>query len=238
MTTRHTLTLSEKIQLIREHEDNQSYRTLADKFKISVGSVSNIIKRKVEYLESYEQNESSTKKRSVRGEFSQQLDQKVYEWFVAQRSKNIPISGPILQERARQIYQELGASITDDFKASNGWLEKFRIRHGIHHRTICGESAAVDPATTEEWRKRLPSIIEKYDPNDVYNADETGLFFKALPTRSLVMAKETCKGGKRSKERFTVLLATNMTGTDKLQPLLIGEFPSDLFSSNHQHFFS
>lgn len=96
----------------------------------------------------------------------------------------------------------------------------------------------MNPTTTEEWRKRLPSIIEKYDPNDVYNADETGLFFKVLPTRSLVMAKETCKGDKRSKERFTVLLATNMTGTDKLQPLLIGKFSSDLISYNHLHFFS
>ena len=66
MTTKHTLTLSEKIELIRENEENVSYRTLADKFKISIGSVSNIIKRKVEYIESYEQNESTTKKRNLR----------------------------------------------------------------------------------------------------------------------------------------------------------------------------
>ena len=66
MTTKHTLTLSEKIQLIRENEEKFSYRTLADKYKISIVSVSNIIKRKVEYIESYEQNESSTKKRNLR----------------------------------------------------------------------------------------------------------------------------------------------------------------------------
>lgn len=224
MATRHTLTLSEKIQLIRENEENFSYRALADKYKISIGSVSNIIKRKAEYMENYEQNENSTKKRNVRDEFSQQLDEKVYEWFVVQRSKNIPISGPLLQERARQIRQQLGGPNADDFKASNGWLEKFRIRHGIQHRIICGEAAAVDPTTVDEWKKRLLSIIDKYDPNDIYNADKTGLFFKALPNRSLVTSKDTCKGGKRSKERFTVLLCTNMTGTDKLKPLLIGKF--------------
>jgi predicted DNA-binding protein YlxM (UPF0122 family) len=223
MATKHTLTLSEKVELIRENEHNVSYRTLAEKHKISIGSVSNIIKRKAEYIESYEQNENSNKKRNFRDEFNQQLDQKVYEWFVIQRSKNIPISGPLIQEQARQIRQQLGAANTDDFKASNGWLEKFRIRHGIQYRTICGESASVDIATVDEWKNRLSSITDKYDPNDIYNADETGLFFKALPNRSLVMAKETCKGGKRSKERFTVLLCTNMTGTDKLQPLLIGK---------------
>ncbi len=84
----------------------------------------------------------------------------------------------------------------------------------------------MDPITVDEWKKRLPLIIDKYDPNDVYNADETRLFFQALRDRSLVMDKETCKSGIRSKECFTVLLCTNMTCTDKLQPFLIGKFPT------------
>ena len=80
MANRHTLTLAEKAQLIREHEDNSSYRTLADKYKISIGSVSNIVKRKAEYLECYEENENSTKKRNLRDESSQQLDEKVNKY--------------------------------------------------------------------------------------------------------------------------------------------------------------
>ena len=38
---------------------------------------------------------------------AQKLDEQVYEWFVQQRSKNIPISGPILQEKAREIAELL-----------------------------------------------------------------------------------------------------------------------------------
>ena len=224
MTTRHALTLLEKVELIRDSEEKISYRVLAEKYKISVGSVSNIIKRKAEYIESYEQNDSSTKKRSRRNDSSERVDRLVYEWFVLQRSKNIPITGPLLQERARQIRQQLGGPGVDDFKASNGWLEKFRSRHNIKSRILCGEAATVDCTTVDEWKKRLPSIIDNYDPNDVYNADESGLFFKALPTRSLVSSKEACKGGKRSKERFTILLCTNMTGKHKLKPLLIAKF--------------
>ena len=145
-------------------------------------------------MECYEQNENSTKKRNLRDESSQQLDEKVYEWFVTQRSKNIPISGPLLQERARQISLQLGGASAGTFKGSNDWLQKFRTRHGIKHRAICGESATVDPATVDDWKARLPLIIDKYAPEDVYNADETGLFFKALPDGSLVMANETCEG--------------------------------------------
>ncbi len=69
MTARHTLTLSEKIPLIREDEEKFSYRTFADKYKISIGSVPNMINHKSDYMESYEQNESSTKKRNLRDEF-------------------------------------------------------------------------------------------------------------------------------------------------------------------------
>ncbi|CAF4183626.1 unnamed protein product, partial [Rotaria magnacalcarata] len=120
--TKHTLTLSEKVQLIRENENNTSYRTLADYYKISIGSVSNVIKRKAECIENYEHNENSTKKRNFRDELNQQLDQKVYEWFAIQRSKNIPISGPLIQAQAREIRRQLGGANPDEFKASNGWL--------------------------------------------------------------------------------------------------------------------
>jgi len=65
------------MQLIRDNEANCLHRILVDKYKISTGSVSNITKRKTEYMESYEQNENSNKKRKVRDELSQQLDQKV-----------------------------------------------------------------------------------------------------------------------------------------------------------------
>ncbi|CAF1689440.1 unnamed protein product, partial [Adineta ricciae] len=110
----------------------------------------------------------------------------------------------------------------DEFKASNGWLEKFRARHAISFRLISGESASVDHSTVKEWTKRLLTIIEGFDKNDIFNADETGLFYRALPDRSLVLKKEECKGGKKSKERLTILLCTNWSGTEKLKPLVIG----------------
>ncbi|XP_057324247.1 tigger transposable element-derived protein 4-like [Microplitis mediator] len=62
-----------------------------------------------------------------------------------------------------------------------------------------------------------------YEPKDIFNADETGLFFKCLPDKTLIFKNEKCYGGKHSKERLTILLATNMTGSEKLKPLVIGK---------------
>ncbi|CAF3386193.1 unnamed protein product [Rotaria sp. Silwood2] len=93
----------------------------------------------------------------------------------------------------------------------------------MEYRQISGESSSVSTTTTEEWKHRLLTIIGGYNEDDIYNTDETALLFKAIPDRSLVLKKEKCKGGKHSKERYTVLLCSNWSGTDKLKPLVIGK---------------
>jgi DDE superfamily endonuclease len=50
--------------------------------------------------------------------------------------------------------------------------------------------------------------------------DETGLFWKLQPDRSL--ATKQTSGGKKSKDRITVALCTNGDGSEKLHPWIIG----------------
>jgi transposase len=218
------LTLEQKIALIKDNQNGHglSVRKLADKYNISKSSAANILHRREEFFSDYTSNSNKGRKRKHKDESGQSIDQLVFEWFTVQRSKQIAISGPILQEKARQFAAELGHP-SDVFKASNGWLEKFRFRHAISFRRIRGECASVDNSTTEEWTQRLPTLLDGYDEKDVFNADETGLFYRAIPDRSLVLSKEDCKGGKKSKERFTILLCTNWTGTEKLKPVVIGK---------------
>ena len=222
MAFRRELTLEEKVSLIKEKDRGFSHRELSGKFQVSVGAVSNILKRKHEYIDDYESNKNKKVKRKLKDDTGQQINDQVYEWFVAQRSKNIAISGPLLQEYARKVSEELN-SATNSFQASNGWLEKFKIRYNIHFRTICGESRSVDQTIVDDWKSRLLSMIEHYKPEDVFNVDETGLFFKLMPDKSMVVDKNDCRGGKKSKDRYTVMLCGNWSGTEKLKPIVIGE---------------
>ena len=70
--------------------------------------------------------------------------------------------------------------------------------------------------------KRLPVLCKGYEPKEIFNVDETGLFFRALPTKSMVTKGNSCNGGKNSKDRITVLLAASAAG-EKLRPLVIGK---------------
>jgi hypothetical protein len=86
---------------------------------------------------------------------------------------------------------------------------------------VCGESACVSQDTVQDWKDKLSDIIEGYSARDIYNMDETGLFFRALPDNTLSVKGEDCKGGKKSKERITLSLCVNMEGDFK-KPVVIG----------------
>lgn len=96
------------------------------------------------------------------------------------------------------------------------------MRHGIVFRKLCGESASVPTSVIEDWLQTLPSLLQGYDPADIFNADETGLFFQCLPNKTAIFKGDECKGGKQSKVRVTVLLAANQNGSEKLPPVMIG----------------
>ena len=55
---------------------------------------------------------------------------------------------------------------------------------------------------------------------DMFNPDETGLYFRTLPKQSMVVKGDPRKGIKTAKERMTVCLACSATG-EKLKPLVI-----------------
>ena len=81
---------------------------------------------------------------------------------------------------------------------------------------------------TSAWDETtLPTILSQYELGDIYNADEFGLFYKALPSQSLYLKSEKCTGGKLSKVRVTGLAAANAVG-EKLPMFVTGKSAKSL----------
>ena len=132
----------------------------------------------------------------------QDIEEAVYDWYLLARECLIPVTGPMLQEEALFIADAMGHA---DFKASNGWLQRFKERHNIRQLVVSGEAGDVAFETIEAWNERLKGLIEGYAPQDIWNEDETGFFFCALPERSLADAKKECRGEKKSKNGLTLV---------------------------------
>lgn len=72
------------------------------------------------------------------------------------------------------------------------------------------------------FRSELQVLISQYELDDVYNADETGLYWKLEPNKSLATGPIT--GTKKPKDRVTIMLTCNATGTHKLSPVFIHKY--------------
>jgi hypothetical protein len=85
------------------------------------------------------------------------------------------------------------------------------------------ESATVSKSAVNDWYLVLAEILKKYAPREVYNADESALYYNLLPDKILAVKDDPRKGGKQNKECLTLLLCANMDGSDKVKPFVIGK---------------
>ncbi|KAK2155260.1 hypothetical protein LSH36_244g00018 [Paralvinella palmiformis] len=192
------LTLDQKVALIKESE-GKSHRQLAEMYGIGRTQVGSILKRRAEFLSAYEENVEPSRKRLKTGFQYPDIDRLMWDWYQHARALNLPVSGPLMQEKARRFAISLGHF---DFKGSSGWLDSFRCRHNIMSSAVCN------------WRDKLADICEGYESQDIWNVGETGIMFRALPERTLV--------GQRMKSHLTVFIACNMAG-EFYTPLVIGK---------------
>ncbi|XP_067949393.1 tigger transposable element-derived protein 4-like [Watersipora subatra] len=137
------------------------------------------------------------------------------------RSEGVPIDGPILLEKANKFLQDLGKDTT----VSRGWIDRWKKRHSIGSQIVVGESAAVNVGEVEKWKEEvLTPLLQTYTYDDIFNMNETGLFYKLMVDKTLHFKREKCSRGKLPKERLTVALCANMQGTKKEVPIVIGKF--------------
>ncbi|KAF7697627.1 Tigger transposable element-derived protein 6 [Cucumispora dikerogammari] len=61
--------------------------------------------------------------------------------------------------------------------------------------------------------------MRNYKPSEIYNCDETALFYKMISSPGLLTKMR--QGGEKYKDRATLLLCTNMDGSDKLSSIVL-----------------
>ncbi|XP_050293901.1 jerky protein homolog-like [Anthonomus grandis grandis] len=138
------------------------------------------------------------------------MEKALYKWFLKTRERNFPVTGLMIQEKAKLLHSQYKES--PSVNASSGWMQKYKKRFGIRFLTISGEKLSSEPELVGPFKRTLRLKINQLQltKEQIYNADETGLYWKLLPGKTYVAREEkTAPGRKTEKQRVTFRACTN-----------------------------
>lgn len=234
-----TLTLKQKFEICKKLERGVKVSAIKEEYGIGETTVYDIKKSSAK-LKTFMSNSESEKgfhdRKTLHTAKLQDLDSALYKWFSLKRSEGAAISGPILIEKGREFYEKM--KITEPCAFSEGWLTRFKDRHGIRKLDVSGEQKSADVDAAEKFRASFANLISEngLTSEQVYNADETGLLWKCLPTTTLAGGNETSAPGfKHNKERVTVLVCANAAGTHRVKLTVVGKFAKPRCFKNVTH---
>ncbi|XP_064094812.1 tigger transposable element-derived protein 1-like [Macrobrachium nipponense] len=89
-------------------------------------------------------------------------------------------------------------------------MQRFQLKHDSLH----GEAASADVDAAEKYPERFKKLISDkgYCPQQVFNMDETGLFWKRMPSSTFIMKDEArASGFKAHKDRVYSMYVVQCT---------------------------
>ncbi|GET02448.1 tigger transposable element-derived protein 6-like [Rhizophagus clarus] len=158
-------------------------KQLAIQYGIKQNTVSDILRNKDKWLLVDLNSEESKKQRKRPVQFSQ-IEEAMTLWVTNTLEVDLVINTDILREKAEFFASNFEVN---SFKASNGWISNFKKCHNMKEYVKWGEAASTLLDILDEERQKLHEIIKDYDLNDIFNCDETGLYWDLEPSKTLAI---------------------------------------------------
>lgn len=199
-----TLSMEDKHEALIAIENKKLDRKgVCEKYNIANTTLSGWLANKDKIFRQFELH-SSAKRMRVRNTEHLEVEEALLEWLREARQNALRVNAAVLQAQA--VY--FAAALDDkEFKGSLSWVNRFCERNNVVLKEICGDEKLVDEEVVRLWRERdLPRLVEGYAECDVFNGDETGLFYNAGPSKTLTLKGDKCCDGKNAKDRLSILL--------------------------------
>uniref|UniRef100_S4RKA0 HTH CENPB-type domain-containing protein n=1 Tax=Petromyzon marinus TaxID=7757 RepID=S4RKA0_PETMA len=230
-TSLDELTINMKKYIIRRYEGGETVRDISKSLGLATSTVCGIHKAS-ENIKARAQRMTplvAAKLTRKRSPLMENMEESLGMWIKHQNEHRMPLSTALIQAKALRLFNDFkkraGESAANEtFGASTGWYAKFKGRYNLRHLKMTGETAGADVEAAEAFKSTLKEIIEGggYSPEQVFNVNETGLFWKRMPASTFLSREEkTAPGFKASKDRLALLVGANAAGDCKLKPLLV-----------------
>jgi hypothetical protein len=236
------LSFERKLEVIKFYWENKGYLTLEQMVQplralgfstICATTIRRCVDREAQtrrYVASGEPSRLSAKRELT--VCLPEVEAALIEWVKQKLSNHVRLTGDIICEKARHLCVVYRVESKDMLSFSHGWLESFKRRHGLREIVFHGERASVPQERIGAERNRLRVLLQGYPPRDVLNVDETALFSCAAPSRGI--GTHESGGVKSDKTRMTYVFCSNMDGSYKRAPLIIGHAKHPLCFERHR----
>jgi transcriptional regulator with XRE-family HTH domain len=218
-----TLSLKQEIFKFRDENPKLTQRQVADYFGLDNTTVSKLLKDRTEWEEKIRTTPLPLTRKRLRYPPFFVIELALLLWFRELQCTNpsFLIHDPVLLHQAQTLADKAnieprGTSIDID------WVLAWRKRNNIVCGSIQGESGSADTEAGERWvSDTFTQICTQFKTDEIWNADETGLYWRRLPRLALMERGKKLRGIHLSKDRVSVLLCCSMTG-EKFLPFVIG----------------
>lgn len=187
--TRHrtNLTLRDKIAILNDLDNKLTHKDIEAKYNICGATIYGVIRNKNQLLAKFQDPTTEKKYGNLLLNLSQSplntkfdINLLVLEFYKECINRNIPVSGSLLQQQARYFAKCAGI---EDFKGSNGWLDRFQTRYNIYFKPqnfpmLSSEAELIKNKTVPF--KNKGSFKEDIEEVGYYVMKNTGLPYKKI----------------------------------------------------------
>lgn len=124
------LSLKTKIDILNKLNDGVRPIHIANEYGIALSTISRLKKCKTSLEEAMNMYQNNGDRRSLRGTFHPKMENALHRWYLEQSGNGVQITGSMLRLKARELNKKIHENDLE-FRASPGWMEKFKKRYGI-----------------------------------------------------------------------------------------------------------
>ena len=193
------------MKMIHAVDAGGSFMQVAQEFKTNESTVRTVCKNRDEVIKHFSDalpRSTVNVTRVSKDPLLQPTEKAVFIWLQDCYAKSLPVTSKRIMVKARSIYtalldrSDMDAASKEqlcNFHASRGWLQKFMKRYDLANKVVSGESASADKEAAQKYPAEFRQVVTEggYQPCQVFNADETALFWKRMPDRTYVAREST-----------------------------------------------
>ncbi|CAN0182990.1 unnamed protein product [Ectocarpus sp. 4 AP-2014] len=225
--TRMRLNFGQKLEVLNLSDQGVGSAELARRFKCGTAAIGTIKRNRASLEADAAASSRSTASKSAKGGDFPKVEQLVSELVEEARRVPLPVTrATIMSFGVAAKNKMLAAESTtagdkkrlEDFTANERWAKNFISRNGMVSTVLHGEAGSVDDEAIAEGLGKIREACKKFGMENIFNVDETGIFYRLMPNRTYLSTEESRKSARGTKG---IYMCTNANGTAKVPMAII-----------------